>query len=207
MALRLVSSLLLGAYDKMSVSGFTQNSSSPVTSTSPATSSSHQPPTKVLKAFEDADSDVVSAKPLVESTDDELTENVVPAVPNVKEQGEAPHDLHSLNDDEGGAHDADNFVPNSDRQSTLEGGGNGAHVPAVPVHVKPEVFEIGTDDVEEKVADEALPEESRLERHYQKQSKKRSRSLRLRALLRRSARNLVHPLQAQCTSFLQNLLM
>ena len=126
----------------MSVSGFTQKTSSSVSSTSPATSSSHQPPTKALKAFEDAHSDHSSSKPLVESTDDELTENVVQAVPNVPKEGE----------EQGGEeeHDADAFVPSPDRQSTLE-------VPLVdltPEQVKPEVFEIGADDNEEKQEDD-----------------------------------------------------
>ena len=91
-----------------------------------------------MKAFEDADSDHTSTKPLVESTDDELTENAVPAVPNVPEEED---DAHGGGDEE---HDADAFVPNPDRNSTLE-------VPLVdkyPVHAEPEVFEIGADDVE-----------------------------------------------------------
>ena len=133
----------------MSVSGFTQKSTSSVSSTSPATSSSHQPPTKALKAFEDADSDHTSSKPLVESTDDELTENVVQAVPNVPQEEE---------DVPGGEeeHEADAFVPNPDRQATLE-------VPTVdshPVQVKPEVFEIGEDDHEEKQEDKGRLEEA-----------------------------------------------
>ena len=112
----------------MSVSGFTQKSTSSVSSTSPATSSSHQPPTKALKAFEDAHSDHSSSKPLVESTDDELTENVVEAVPNVPKE----EDVTGGEEE----HEADAFVPNPDRQSTLE-------VDLFREQVKPEVFEIG----------------------------------------------------------------
>ena len=136
----------------MSVAGFTQASSAP--SASPATSSSHQPPAKVLKAFEDAESDVAFTKPLIESTDDELNENIVQAVPNVPEREEAHDDLHSLNGEGGEAHDADVFVPNPDRNSTLG-------PPAVdlgPIPAKPEVFEIGAEDAEEKEDDEALPD-------------------------------------------------
>ena len=119
----------------MSVSGFTQKTSSSVSSTSPATSSSHQPPTKALKAFEDADSDHTSPKPLLESSDDDLKENVVQAVPNVPKEGEEPGGEEE--------HEADAFVPNSDRQSTLE-------VDLFAEQIKPEVFEIGADDHEEK---------------------------------------------------------
>ena len=119
----------------MSVSGFTQKTSSSVSSTSPATTSSHQPLTKALQAFEDADSDHTSSKPLRESNDDELTESVVQAVPNAPKEGEEPGGE--------GEHEDDTFVPNSDRQTTLE-------VDLFPEQIKPEVFEIGEDDHEAK---------------------------------------------------------
>ena len=95
----------------MSVHGYTlAASSASAAGTSPATSSSHQPPSKQLKAVEAASTDD-SVKALGDSTDEDLRPSVVEAVPNVTEEnegsGEAPHD-------------ADVFVPKSDRSTTLE---------------------------------------------------------------------------------------
>ena len=143
----------------MSVSGYTVKSSSSPAGTSPATSSSHQPPTKTLKSelagFEDAHSDFSSTKPLVESTDEELPEQVVQPVPNV------PGDAHvDVKEEEGEEHDANAFVPNQDRNATLEEQVlEVPPLPQCPAQEKTEVFEIGTEDAEEKAeGDERLEE-------------------------------------------------
>ena len=90
-------------------------------------------------------SDDASAKPLVDSTDDELLESSAKPVPNtpdeeVKQEGAEAHDeVHCPNPPEveqEEAHEADSFVPNPDREKTLEGS-------AFTLNVKPEMFEIG----------------------------------------------------------------
>ena len=112
----------------MSASGFTPNPSV-ASSSSPATSSSHQPPTKSLRAMDETESEDTPAKVLAESTDDDLQEAVAQPVPNVPEE-ELKEEAH-----EGEHHEADDFVPRQDREATLEGS-------------LPEMFTIGVDDEE-----------------------------------------------------------
>ena len=112
----------------MSVHGYTPSSSSIDNTTSPATSSSHQPSTKQLKVAEATGSEGSSAKVQDDSTDEDLKET---AVPNVSAQCS-----ESKEDD---MHDADLFTPNANRQSTLEGG-------------TPQVFVIGEKDEEKDEA-------------------------------------------------------
>ena len=118
----------------MSASGFTPcpSTTSAASFESPATSSSHQPPTKSLRALEaDTASDDTPAKVLAESTDEELHEALAQPVRAVPEE-ELKEELH----EDDGHHDADDFVPRQDRQSTLE------EAPA------PEVFVICADEKE-----------------------------------------------------------
>ena len=111
----------------MSVSGFTPApSTTSATGSSPATSSSHQlsrlgPPKKQLKALEAAtDSEDNPAKALGDSTDDDLHQPVDLSVPNVPDDvGIASAHLDLQNET---FHDADDFVPNACRDSTLEKG-------------------------------------------------------------------------------------
>ena len=113
----------------MSASGFTPNPSPAGSSSSPATSSSHQPPTKSLRALDETTSEDTPAKVLADSTDDDLAEDVVRPVPNVpgeEVEAEAREEEH---------HDADDFVPRQDREATLE-------------ESLPEMFTIGADDEE-----------------------------------------------------------
>ena len=124
----------------MSASGFTPNPSV-ASSSSPATSSSHQPPTKSLRAMDETESEDTPAKVLAESTDDDLQEAVAQPVPNVPEE-ELKEEAH-----EGEHHEADDFVPRQDREATLEGS-------------LPEMFTIGVDDEET-----AKEEEVRLNEH------------------------------------------
>ena len=119
----------------MSASGFTPcpSTTSAASFESPATSSSHQPPTKSLRALEaETASDDTPAKVLAESTDEELYEAVAQPVPAVPEE-KLKEELH----EDDGYHDADDFVPCQDRQRTLEGSSG------------PEVFVIGADEKEE----------------------------------------------------------
>ena len=129
----------------MSASGFTPNrSEASRNSSSPATSSSHQPAAKQLRAMEAADEDS-PPKQISDSTDEDLEVKPhvlafpvdaadvalpVPAVPDDLGEGEADEDVR---------HDADDFVPNSQRAKTLQSD-------AFNLHVIPEVFELGGDD-------------------------------------------------------------
>ena len=133
----------------MSASGFTPNvSDTSVQSVSSATSSSHQPPEKQLKALEEAEEDYASAKQLPDSTDEDNDESVPkteckvdPAFPGqfvASPVPDVPDDVDKGDDEEEGGHEADDFVPNRQRETTLEPG-------AFVLHVTPEVFEIGED--------------------------------------------------------------
>ena len=133
----------------MSVSGFTPApSTSSATGSSPATSSSHQlskvgPPKKQLRALEGTQSSEDSPQVLGDTTDEELLQGVVQAVPNVPEHG-ANATTHLDND---AFHDADDFVPQADRNSTLEGSGN------LTKRVANEVVEIDS-ETKQEVKDE-----------------------------------------------------
>ena len=104
-------------------------------SASSATSSSHQPATKQLKALEEDENDQGSPQPLLDSTDEDLTEG------KDADQKNECHDIHfpafpeqpllaspvphvpeeaAEGDEEQGRHEADEFVPNRRRESTLE---------------------------------------------------------------------------------------
>ena len=103
----------------MSVSGFTPApSTTSATGTSPATSSSHQPPCKQLKALEGTEGSEDSPNVLGDTTDEELQPTVVPPVPNVPEDDATP--LTHLYAPAEVFHEADEFVPNACRSSTLE---------------------------------------------------------------------------------------
>ena len=142
----------------MSVSGFTPApSTASASGSSPATSSSHQlsrlgPPKKQLKAFEEAGSEDNSVKVLGDSTDDDLQPAVALPVPNVPEDdGIAP--THQSVTSEA-FHDADEFVPNADRSSTLEENSGFTE------HVATEVVETDKDEKQEakEEAEEAVLE-------------------------------------------------
>ena len=138
----------------MSVKGFTPCASEvSLPSTSSATSSSHQPATKQLKALEEDENDQGSPQPLLDSTDEDLTEGkdadqknechdihfpafpeqplLASPVPHVREEA-------AEGDEEQGRHEADDFVPNRRREGTLE-------TNTFELNVKPEVFDIGED--------------------------------------------------------------
>ena len=138
----------------MSVKGFAPCASEAShQSASSATSSSHQPALKQLKALEENEDDQNSPQPLLDSTDEDLTEDKgaeqknecdsipllafpdqpLPAspVPNASEEV-------AEGDEEQGRHEADDFVPNRRRESTLE-------TNTFELSVKPEVFDIGED--------------------------------------------------------------
>ena len=126
----------------MSASGFTPvPGTSTASSTSPATSSSHQPPTKSLRALDEAEDGQESVKVITDSTDDDLLPEQVahPVTPAVVTEGEG-----QPKEEPEGEHEADSFVPNSNREETLE-------VNSHAIHTKTEVFEIGSEDPEEGV--------------------------------------------------------
>ena len=121
----------------MSASGFTPNPSPAGSSSSPATSSSHQPPAKSLRALDETASEDTPVKVLGESTDDDLVDDVAHAVPNVPDEvaneEQTPEEQY---------HDADDFVPRQDRAATLDAG------VIAPTH--PETFIIGDEEEETK---------------------------------------------------------
>ena len=148
--------------DTMSASGFAPNvSDTSVQSVSSATSSLHEPPAKQLKALEEAEEDHASAKQLLDSTDEDNDESVpkteckvdlafleqfvASPVPNV------PDDVGKGDDEEEGGHEADDFVPNRERETALE-------PCAFILHVAPEVFEIGEDNKEDEGKQEVMTE-------------------------------------------------
>ena len=129
----------------MSVHGYSPAVSD--TSVPSATSSSHQPPEKQLKALDEKESVQSIPKQLDVSTDEDLggeqqdeqvdafTALPVPAVPEEAEE--------AFQEAEEGRHDADDFVPSSRREQTLERG-------TFQLHVKEEVFVIADDEKEEE---------------------------------------------------------
>ena len=152
----------------MSVHGYTPvPSETSVQSAASATSSSHQPATKQLKAFEENEDAQITPKQLLESTDEEPGESEqkkecgpVPAFPEeAREAAEAftaspvpnvPEDAdEAFEEAEEGRHDADDFVPNRQREQTLEGN-------TFQLNVKAEVYEIEEDtkDEENKQSDD-----------------------------------------------------
>ena len=126
----------------MSVKGYTPNPSPAGSSSSPATSSSHQPPTKTLRAMDGTESEETPVKVLEESTDSDLVDDVIHAVPNVPEEIvsekvedatwtspvglprqptiEVPYAKEETPEEQ--YHDADDFVPRQDRAATLDHG-------------------------------------------------------------------------------------
>ena len=124
----------------MSVHGYSPAVSD--TSVPSATSSSHQPPEKQLKALEEQEDAQSTPKQLVESTDEDLGGEQQAAtafpVPNVSDVDE-----ETFEEAQDGRHDADDFVPSSNREQTLEGG-------TFQLHVKEEVFVIADDEKEEE---------------------------------------------------------
>ena len=113
---------------------------------SPATSSSHQPPTKSLRALDEASEDT-PVKVLNESTDSDLVDEVAHPVPNVPDEVDLfPSEEAKEQAPEEQYHDADDFVPQQDRAATLETGD------IAPSH--PETFIIGDDKEDETKQEE-----------------------------------------------------
>ena len=104
--------------------GWTPNvSESSIPSSGGATSSSHQPPTKSLKAL---DVEAVYGPP---SSPRELSHSSGHGEDSVHLASLVPH-APEIEEVEEGKHDADDFVPNKDRSATLESRGLDVHTSA-----------------------------------------------------------------------------
>ena len=127
----------------MSAKEVIANSSPAGSSSSPATSSSHQPPTKSLRAKDGADSENTPVKVLEESTDSDLVDDVAHAVPNVPDEVDLFPESEKVKEQtpEEQYHDANDFVPRHDRAATLDAG------VIAPSH--PEIFIFGDKKEEE----------------------------------------------------------
>ena len=131
-------------------------SESSIPSASGATSSSHQPPMKSLKALdaEEADGPPSSPRELSNSSgnvgeDSIHLASLVPHAPEIEENDE-------------GKHDADDFVPNADRTSTLEPQGPDVHTSAAGVFVisdGPEFSDLTNEDEANKEDEKQQPQE------------------------------------------------
>ena len=133
-----------------------------VPSASEATSSSHQPPTKSLKALdaEEADGQPSSPRELSHSSGHADSVHLASPVPHAPELEEA---------DDDGKHDGDDFVPNANRTSTLEPQGTDVHAKAEDVVVisdGPEFFDLtGDEAAKEDVKQQPKEEEREPARH------------------------------------------
>ena len=104
----------------MSASGLTPVPATSRASSSPATSSSHQPAAKSLRALDEPEGDHDSPKQITDSTDDDLLpESVAQPVDATGGAGAACAKGEGEDDADHG-HDADDFVPNPNRGDTLE---------------------------------------------------------------------------------------
>ena len=148
----------------MSVQGFTPPRST-ASASDGATSSSHQPPQKSLRALEAADGAESSPRVLNSSTDEEDAKErgehalPVPACPELSPRGVGPETLaqpvpHApLQEEEAEgeeSHDADNFVPRKNRTETLEQ--NVAEPFQTKSEACTEMVEIGSDKGDEAKA-------------------------------------------------------
>ena len=152
----------------MSAHGFTPPRSEPTTASEGATSSSHQPPLKTLRALEAADEVGSSPRVLNSSTDGEDTKGreedalPVPTCPVLSPRTSSPESsalpvphapLQGEEEPQGEEHhDADNFVPEADRTKTLEQ--NTTERFKTKSEARAELFEIGSEKGEEEVKED-----------------------------------------------------